>query len=475
MATTKIKAIKSTLNKAINYIIDPEKTDESLLVSSYGCSVEFADLEMQATEAKGSGRGNRVAYHFIQSFAPDDPLTPEKAHEIGQQFAEKYLKGKYEYVIATHVDKGHIHNHIIFNATSFTNYKKYRYSGDAERDKIRAISDKLCRENNLSVIEKQSGRRGWKRGDKKKTEKQKLMDIIDEVVKNVSTFEEFLLTMELEYHYDIKKRGQMISLKPEGKDSYIRLKGKTLGENYTEEMIRKRIENPECIPMQKINKPFKKQQSHSDRKKINLIVDLSKNMKAQMSKGYSVVMQRSNTENLIKTMNFLIENDLTTPEQFTDFMKIKKQDYEQLRKKIEPLESELRKTLEKMKYMKVYLDNRPVYKEYKKAEDKRDFLAKHSKEMALFKASYIYFDREKINPAKTNYWDLVRDKKQLYSQISEVDAELKKMRNELKEYSIIQKNMESVLGINFSDSEQKRDNTIFEENRNVEKNEVEKE
>jgi len=474
MATTKIKAIKSTLNKAINYIIDPEKTDESLLVSSYGCSVEFADLEMQATEAKGSGRGNRVAYHFIQSFAPDDPLTPEQAHEIGKAFADKYLKGKYEYVIATHVDKGHIHNHIIFNATSFTNYKKYRYSGDSERDKIRAISDKLCRENGLSVIESQSGRRGWKRGDKKKTEKQKLMDTIDEVVKNVSTFEEFLLAMELEYHYDIKKRGQMISLKPEGKDSYIRLRGSTLGENYTEEMIRKRIENPESVPEPKIHKPFRKKITVPDKKKINLIVDISNNIKAQMSKGYEVVLQRSNTENLIKTMNFLIENDITTPEQFTDLVAVKTQEYEQIRKKMEPLESELRKTLEKIKYMKVYLDNRPIYKEYKKAEDKRDFLAKHSKEIALFKASYIYFDREKINPAKINYWDLIKDKKQIYSQISEVDAELKKVRNQLKEYAIIRQNVESILGIDFSNSDKKHDNTICEENRNVEKNEIDK-
>ena len=474
MATTKIKAIKSTLKKAILYIINPEKTEGAMLVSSFGCSVDFADLEMQSTAVKGSGRGNRVAYHFIQSFAPDDPVTPEQAHEIGRAFAEKYLKGKYEYVISTHVDKGHIHNHIIFNATSFTNLKKYRYCGDTELDKIRAISDKLCEENGLSVIESQRGRRGWKRGDKNKSQKKKLMDSIDEAIKDVSSFEEFLTVMELEYHYDIKKRGQMISLKPEDGKSYFRLSPK-LGDNYTENMIRKRIENPECVPAPKINKPSKLKRPVSDKKQINLIVDISKNMKAQMSKGYGVVLQRSNTENLIKTMNFMIEKDITTPEDFSNFMQNKKQEYEKKRKEIEPAETELRKLLEKIKYMKVYLDNRPIYKEYKKTEDKREFLAKYSKEMALFKASYIYFDREKINPAKMNYWDLIRDKKKLYSQIGEADAELKKMRSELKEYSIIQKNVESFLGIEFTAFDKKSDNTIFEENRNVEKNEIEKE
>lgn len=474
MATTKIKAIKNTLYKAIQYIINPEKTEGALLVSSYGCSVEFADLEMQATATKGSGLGNRVAYHFIQSFSPDDELTPEQAHEIGEKFADGYLKGKYEYVIATHVDKGHVHNHIIFNATSYTSLKKYRYSGEAERDKIRAISDELCRENGLSIIENQRGRRGWKRGDKQKNQKQKLMDIIDEAVKDVSSFEDFLTVMELEYHYDIKKRGQMISLKSEDGERYIRLKGSTLGENYTEEMIRKRIENPKCIPKPKINKPYKRKQPVPDKKKINLLVDISKNAKAQASKGYSVVLQRSNTENLIRTMNFLIEKDIVTPEDFSEFMQNKKQEYAEKREKIESLETELHKLLEKIKYTKVYLDNRPVYKEYKKAEDKRDFLAKYAKEMALFKASYIYFDQKKLNPAKINYWDLIKDKKKLYSQISEADVELKKIRSDLKEYSVIQKNIETVLGIEFPSADLKRDNTIFEENRNVEKNEIEK-
>lgn len=104
---------------------------------------------------------------------------------------------------------------LFFNAVNFEDYKKYRYSGDSERDKIRAISDKLCRENGLSVVEIPRGRRGWKYGDKEKNHKEKLMDTIDQVVTQVSSFDEFLTVMELEYHYDVKHHGQMISLKPE--------------------------------------------------------------------------------------------------------------------------------------------------------------------------------------------------------------------------------------------------------------------
>ena len=113
MAISKLIPIKATLNKAIDYIMDPEKTGNGRLVSAFGCSPETADIEMQITADKGSRQGNRIGYHLIQSFAPEDDITPEKALELGKEFTNKVTGGKYEYVIATHIDQGHIHNHII--------------------------------------------------------------------------------------------------------------------------------------------------------------------------------------------------------------------------------------------------------------------------------------------------------------------------------------------------------------------------
>jgi len=114
MATSKIKTIEKTLRKAIDYIVNPDKTNGGQLVYSHGCSVETADLEMDLTARKGTGRGSRIAYHLIQSFALDDDISPEKALELGIEFAKKVTGGNYEFIVTTHIDKDHIHNHIIF-------------------------------------------------------------------------------------------------------------------------------------------------------------------------------------------------------------------------------------------------------------------------------------------------------------------------------------------------------------------------
>lgn len=156
MAITKIFSIKKTLHKAIKYITNSQKTDSGSLIYSYQCGMYTADLEMEliSRQNKNFNRKNdRKAYHMIQSFAPDDNVTPEQALEIGKQLAEKYTYGNHQYIVTTHIDKGHIHNHIIFNATDFVNCKKMHIK-DKDLDRMRDINDKLCKENGLSVIEK---------------------------------------------------------------------------------------------------------------------------------------------------------------------------------------------------------------------------------------------------------------------------------------------------------------------------------
>jgi hypothetical protein len=154
MAVTKIKAIRGTLSKAIAYILNPEKTDEKLLVSSYGCASETAAREFEWTrkiaEQKGMNPVRIIARHVIQSFEIGE-VTPELAHEIGKQFADEILGGKYEYVLTTHIDKDHVHNHLIFNAVDFVDYHAYKSYKRIYYD-MREVSDRLCKENGLSVI-----------------------------------------------------------------------------------------------------------------------------------------------------------------------------------------------------------------------------------------------------------------------------------------------------------------------------------
>ena len=150
MAITKIHPIKSTLKKAIDYIVDPAKTDDKLLVSSFGCAVETADLEFEKTRLLAMQKGNNLAHQLIQAFEPGE-VSYAQAHEIGRQLADEILGGKYEYVIATHINKEHCHNHIIFCAVDFAEHKKY-ISNRKSYAHIRRVSDRLCRENGLSVV-----------------------------------------------------------------------------------------------------------------------------------------------------------------------------------------------------------------------------------------------------------------------------------------------------------------------------------
>ena len=160
MAITKIHATKSTLGKALAYIENPDKTDGQMLVSGYNCEPQTASIDFEMTavlahEARNlkRKRSTNLAYHLIQSFSPEDAVTPEQAHELGKKLAFEYTGGKYEYVVATHIDKGHIHNHIMLNAVSFYDYKKLRTVPYRTACQIRDISDRLCMEAHLSVID----------------------------------------------------------------------------------------------------------------------------------------------------------------------------------------------------------------------------------------------------------------------------------------------------------------------------------
>ena len=243
MAVTKIKAIRGTLSKAIAYILNPEKTDEKLLVSSYGCASETAAREFEWTrkiaEQKGMNPVRIIARHVIQSFEIGE-VTPELAHEIGKQFADEILGGKYEYVLTTHIDKDHVHNHLIFNAVDFVDYHAYKSYKRIYYD-MREVSDRLCKENGLSVIppsqNKGMGYKEYTEAKRGTSWKQKLKQTIDRLIITAKDYDDFLRLMQ-EAGYEIKP-GKYISFRAEGQERFTR--SKTIGENYTEERIKERI------------------------------------------------------------------------------------------------------------------------------------------------------------------------------------------------------------------------------------------
>lgn len=258
MAISKIHAITKTVGKSIDYITDINKTllaDGTRLVSSFGCATETAAIEFNLTSnlakrVKGdytkTGGAENKAYHIIQSFdiADKDKLSAEGMHELGKQFAEQFLGGKYEYVIVTHIDKKHIHNHIIFNSTSFVDYKKFRSQPYKTVAKIREISDKICKENGLSVLPAKVGigksYKEWLTNKEGKlTWKETIKNKIDEVVPRVHSFAEFVA--EINKSGIEVKDGKHIAFRCAGTEQERFIRGKRIGESYTKEEIIKRL------------------------------------------------------------------------------------------------------------------------------------------------------------------------------------------------------------------------------------------
>lgn len=459
VAISKIKAIKSTPEKAIQYILDPEKTEEGTLVSSFGCAPETAALEFQLTAKKGSQTGNRLAYHLMQSFSPEDDLTPEKAHTLGMEFAQKVTGGKYEFVIATHIDKGHIHNHIIFNATSFVDRKKYHCGvWKWEKARIRGINDKICAENGLSVIEAYSGRKGkgkyeYDQSKKESSWKDKLAKTIDRAILKANDFNEFLAIMELE-GYEVKQ-GKYISFKGTGQDRFTR--AKRIGEAYTEEKIKERIANKDKEETQ-----YKKSEKgdkvssglrtvRKDPARINLLVDISKNLKAQESKGYERALQRSNLDNLVKSMNYLIRHNIVTPEDFSVYEASIKADYDLTRKSIKKLESDLLDLSEKIKFTQDFKKNKAIYKQSLKEGGSKEFYALHEEEILGYKTALVYFEKNHISPDEMNLHDLFEKYRAIKEEKIKLQKEFIPLKNAYKEMNIVKKNIEDSLGLSLSE------------------------
>ena len=344
MAVTKIKPIRGTVNKALAYILDPQKTDDAFYVSSYGCAAsDAAAKEFEWTRNLAVQQGMQMpkvlARHLIQSFDIGE-VTPEEAHEVGKQLADEWLKGKYEYVIATHIDKGHCHNHIIFNAVNYVDFHAYRSNKRTYRE-LRQLSDEICKEHGLSVIPPSQN---------------KGMDYKE---------------------YTEAKRGtsKYISFRAEGQERFTR--SKTIGENYTEERIKERI----------AGRTPRRSQRQTMQKGISLIGDIQERIRLIDSKGYEHKAKLTILKEAARTLNYLTENNLL---QYADLEK-KVEDvhssYDRTGKELKDVEARLREVQPLIKNISNYQHLKPVYDAFQKAKDKPSFKAKHEAELVIFEAA----------------------------------------------------------------------------------------
>ena len=433
MAVTKIKPVKSTLSKALDYIENPDKTDGKMLISSFGCSYETADIEFGYTLSQALDKGSNLAFHLIQSFAPGE-VDYEKAHEIGKQLADAVTKGQHEYVVTTHIDKGHIHNHVIFCAVNFVDHHKYN-SNKRSYYGIRNMSDKLCRENGLSVVVPGKGSKGKSyaeyQAEKTGTSwKGKLKTALDALIPQVSSFEELLQRLQAA-GYEIKP-GKYVSCRAPGQERFTRLK--TLGADYTEEAIRERI----------AGRRAKAAKAPREQRGVSLLIDIENSIKAAQSKGYEQWAKIHNLKQAAKTMNFLTENKI---EQYADLVsRIEEMAAEsgQAADALKNAEKRLADMAVLIKNVSTYQKTKPVYDAYRKARNREKYRAGQEQAIILHEAAARSLKAAGIAKLP-NLAALQSEYEALQAQKEALYADYGKLKKKVREYDIIKQNIDNIL------------------------------
>lgn len=429
MAITKIHPIKSTLNLAIDYITREEKTDESIFVSSFKCHPKTAHIQFLKTRYEANTKGKVLAHHLIQSFVPGE-TTPEKAHEIGKALCDKIFKNEYEYVISTHVDKENIHNHIIFNNVNMRTAKCYQ-SNNKSYHKIRRISDELCKDNNLYVIDEyyekfkkkyKTKGKSWYEYDKAKqgkSWKSRLAFDIDRAIRKVIDFDGFLKLMN-EYGYEIKQ-GKHIAFKHKDKTRFTR--AKTIGADYTEDRIKDRIEET------------KKNKVKFIKKSIGNVIDIKNNKKVQNSKGYEYWEKKHNLKTMSNSIIILKNLGINNLSELDIAIQKNADKRQQLQDEMKQIEKKTEYLSDTMEQIQVITKYREIYKYRKANPNDTSFENEYESELKLYKAN--------ANELLKNY-DKMPNSKGIYEELEKLQE---KKNTLLEEYSLSKSSMNELYSL----------------------------
>ena len=430
MAYTKIHAIKATVDKAIEYICNPDKTDEQIYVSSYACAPETAAIDFKYTLDHCRENSPNKAYHLIQAFAPGE-VGYEEAHRIGKELADKVLEGKYSYVVTTHIDKGHIHNHIIFCAADNIEYNKY-HDCTQTYHRIRHLSDKLCKKHNLSVIIP-GGERGkkykeWQSEQNGSTWKTQLRRDINFCIKSASTYEEFLLLMRAK-GYEIKgetfgeEAVKYISFRPLDKERFVRGSARSLVKEYTKERIRERIEK------KRERKAVIPKKYYSTRR----LIDTS-DEKFQNSPG---LQQWAAIENLkIAAQSY---NEAGSLSDLEHKITVKTETGRSARQSVVELEHRMKDLAEIIKYAEQYKANRSYHIAYKKAKNPDAYFRRYESQIILYGGARRVLEQAgiklkglNVDKLRAEYQELLQQKNELTSTYKNCEKEIRALNRKLE-------------------------------------------
>ena len=430
------KSIGACLHNHTSYVQNPDKTEQGELVSSYACSALTADEELMLTKRQYdlvNGRRQKsdvIAYQIRQSFRQGE-ITAEEANKVGYELAMRFTKGKHAFVVATHTDRQHIHNHVIFNSMALDGTRKFRdffFSALA----VQRLSDLICLEHQLSVIEKKPYRERQKRivYPPKESNRDRLCGIIDTILaENPGDYEAFLQKLE-QQGYEVK-RGKYTAVKGKGQKRFIRFR--TLGTGYGEDEIKAVLEGKaKHQPHQK--QPLKEQS-------FQLLVDIQGKMAEGKSVGYKKWATKFNLKEMSKTLLFLQEQKIGSAEELRERAAAATERYHTMGDSIKAAETRLAEIAVRKTHIINYAKTRPVYDAYRKSGYSKKFLEAHREEITLHKAAKAAFDEAgmkklpKVKELDAEYAELLIKKKAAY-------PDYRKARDEMQELMKAQKNVE---------------------------------
>ena len=430
------KTVAACLKSRTDYAQTPDKTENGELVSSYECSPLTVDQEFMLSKRQYelmTGRKQKndvIAYQIRQSFRPGE-ITAEEANKVGYELAMRFTKGRYAFIVATHTDREHIHNHIIYNSTALDSTRKFRdflLSGLA----VQRLSDLICLEHQLSVIEIKPYRERQKRTlyPPKVSNRDRLCELIDQILtEKPKDYEDFLQRLEAQ-GYEVK-RGKYTSVKGARQKRFIRFR--TLGAGYSEDELKAVIAGEaEHHPHQK--QPPKEQPFH-------LLVDIQAKLSEGKGEGYARWAKRYNLKEMSKTLIFLQENKIGSIEEMQERVNATTAQYHELGDSIKAAEQRMAEIAVLRAHIVNYARTRHVYDAYRKAGYSKKFLDEHREQITLHRAAKAAFDEAglkklpKVKELNVEYAELLAKKKSAY-------PEYRKARDEMQELMKAQKNVE---------------------------------
>ena len=439
MATTRImplhagkgRTVGQAISDIIDYVANPQKTDNGRLITCFQCNSKMADAEFLYTKqlyqrktGRDRGSDNVIAYHLRQSFVPGE-ITPEEAKRLGLELAKRFTKGDHAYIVCTHIDKKHIHNHIIWNSTSLECDRKFRNFWGSTKA-VRRLNDTICIENGYSIVENPKGHgqsyNKWL-GDQAKPSHRELLRIaIDNALAQKPGDLDGLLQLLKDVGYEIKE-GKQIAFRSKDQKRFLRLD--TLGDGYSKDELQV------VLSGEKEHKPRKKKFVAAEKPKVNLVIDLQTRLQGKGA-GYARWAKVYNLKQMAQAMNYLTEHNLLE----YDALKKKAEEattrHNTLSAQIKAAEARMAEIAVLRTHIINYSKTREVYVEYRKSGCSKKFLAQHESVIILHKAAKKAFDELRLTKIPTKksldaeYARLPEEKKQAF-------GEFRKARDEMRE------------------------------------------